>query len=115
SRKRLERTRVGARLGKEQVWKHQRGRGVVEEEVVPLDCRSDRAGRCGTPHLFSLRARAGFQRLVDLVVSNHLAAPPVTTSSLVRDSMFASGLGSRRFPDPFLTRIPLRITKLATR
>ena len=42
-RERLHRSRVRAGRGEEQVGKDQRGSRVVEEEVVPLDCRSDRA------------------------------------------------------------------------
>ena len=75
----LHRARIRAGCGKEQMGKDQRGGGVVEEEVVPLDRRADRARHRGSPHLHSLRYRVSLRRAADLTVADsHRHPPPVT-------------------------------------
>jgi hypothetical protein len=57
---------------------NQRGGCVVQEEVVPLDRRADRARQRGPPYLDALRLRVPLDFVGDFVVSdNHRAAPPV--------------------------------------
>ena len=42
---RRQRTDARIELGEEQLVEHQRGRGAVDEEVVPFERRADRGGQ----------------------------------------------------------------------
>ena len=72
-RERLHRARVRARCGEEQVREDQRRRGVVEEEVVPLDGRADRARQRRTPYLYPLCSRLKLRRADSIAFASHRA------------------------------------------